>query len=352
MKSTMGLYTKLLFGVLVATAARGVSSAEGWPVVCRPDASTHLVYVPADGGWMNITGLRPAPQAARTRLPAAGQCAFYDRPMNREGEKDYNGRLEFTLRLPARELRHLRIVPLGRGSGLLARNGRFNDFFLPIIRGQVFRFMARRTGRGKYEITSLDYDVSRLGHSAPHAVPAAPGDRARADDRTRHTAHSAGRVTAQPAPPVGEDCLAFDRNNLRLENIGGRWKIVDGNHWLFDFDGKRREASRALRIIHHYKMDSVCYVGRPQPGMTYLLSRGRIPMGSYHGEDCVRFDPNRVQAKRINGRWKVVEGSHWIFDFGNKADAARQAVRLIRKYGFTKSCFVGRPDPSFKYLRG
>jgi hypothetical protein len=68
-------------------------------------------------------------------------------------------------------------------------------------------------------------------------------------------------------------------------------------------------------------------------------------------EDCVRFNPNTIEVKRINGRWKIVDGSHFMFDFGNSAAEAKQAFAIIKKYGFAKSCFVGRPDPSFEYLR-
>ena len=70
-------------------------------------------------------------------------------------------------------------------------------------------------------------------------------------------------------------------------------------------------------------------------------------------EDCIRFNPDQVEASRENGRWKIVEGSHWMFDFGSGRRArreARQALRVIRRYNMTESCFVGRPDPEFKYL--
>jgi hypothetical protein len=46
-----------------------------------------------------------------------------------------------------------------------------------------------------------------------------------------------------------------------------------------------------------------------------------------------------------------VDGSHWMFDFGNNESEARQLLAIIKKYGFKSSCFVGRPDPIFKYLR-
>ncbi|MCK4418670.1 hypothetical protein KAV79_02580, partial [Candidatus Aerophobetes bacterium] len=131
----------------------------------------------------------------------------------------------------------------------------------------------------------------------------------------------------------------------------GRWKIVDGSHLMFDFGNKRNEAERALQVIKHYRMNQSCFVGRPDPSFQYLLVSGRAPIGSFEGEDCVSFNPNTAEVRYINGRWKIVDGSHWVFDFGNKESEARQALAIIKKYGFRFSCFVGRPDPSFKYLR-
>ena len=68
-------------------------------------------------------------------------------------------------------------------------------------------------------------------------------------------------------------------------------------------------------------------------------------------EDCIGFNPGNTQVANIQGRWKIVDGSHWMFDFGNKEGEARQAFAIIKKYGFNRSCFVGRPNPSFQYLR-
>ena len=45
------------------------------------------------------------------------------------------------------------------------------------------------------------------------------------------------------------------------------------------------------------------------------------------------------------------KGNHWIFDFETNETEARHAFAIIKMHGFTKSCFVGRPDPSFQYLR-
>ncbi|MCX6226384.1 MAG: hypothetical protein NTV01_16820 [Bacteroidia bacterium] len=67
-------------------------------------------------------------------------------------------------------------------------------------------------------------------------------------------------------------------------------------------------------------------------------------------EDCVPFNPNTTTVTNIQGRWKIVDGSRWLFDFGNKESDARQAFAIIKKYGYNQSCYVGRPQPSFQYL--
>ena len=152
-------------------------------------------------------------------------------------------------------------------------------------------------------------------------------------------------------PEIKEDCISFNPNTTRVKHVNGHWKIVDGSHWMFDFGNKKNEAERALKIIKHYHMNQSCFVGRPAPSFQYLLVSGQAPVGSFPGEDCISFNPNTTQVKHVNGHWKIVDGSHWMFDFGNNESEARQSLAIIKKYGFRYSCFVGRPDPSFKYLR-
>ncbi|MCG8342646.1 MAG: hypothetical protein MI684_07400 [Chlorobiales bacterium] len=155
----------------------------------------------------------------------------------------------------------------------------------------------------------------------------------------------------QPGPALQEDCVSFNPKTTTVKHINGRWKIVDGSHWMFDFGNKKNEAYRALKIIKHYGMNRSCFVGRPDPSFQYMLTPGGAPKGGIPGEDCVSFNPNTIEVKNINGRWKIVDGNHWMFDFGNKKAEAEKAFAIIKKYGFTRSCFVGRPDPSFHYLR-
>jgi hypothetical protein len=165
-----------------------------------------------------------------------------------------------------------------------------------------------------------------------------------------------GLPTEQPTEeptevPTKEDCVSFNPQTARVAQIRGSWKIIDGRHWLFDFGQKRPEAEQALRIIKHYGMNQSCFVGRPRPSFQYLLVSGNAPEGGMPGEDCVAFDPQWVSVVQIKGSWKIVDGRHWLFDFGANKDEAMMALEIIKRYGFTHSCFVGRPNASFTYLR-
>ncbi len=67
-------------------------------------------------------------------------------------------------------------------------------------------------------------------------------------------------------------------------------------------------------------------------------------------EDCIGFNPENIAVKNIQGRWKLVEGSHLILDFANQKNEADQSFQVIKKYNFDSICFVGRPDPSMTYF--
>jgi len=157
------------------------------------------------------------------------------------------------------------------------------------------------------------------------------------------------RVRAQQR--VREDCVSFNPRTAKVARINGRYKIVDGQQWVFDFGDKKNEARRALSIVHHYGINQSCYVGRPNPSFEYLLVSGSAPRGGIAKEDCISFNPEIVQVKKVNGSWKIVDGNHWMFDFGNKMNEARTAFGVIRQHGFSRSCFVGRPNASLQYMR-
>lgn len=152
-------------------------------------------------------------------------------------------------------------------------------------------------------------------------------------------------------PRNQHDFIPFNPANAIVVKRNNRWKIEVNGMWLLDFGANKAEAQQALKIIKHYKMNTQCFVGRPGPSMEFYLVNGQSPVGPLAGEDAISFNPLNVQARYVNGRWKIVDGSHWIMDFNQSEEEARQALSYILRYGFRFICFVGRPGPSMTYFR-
>ncbi len=172
-----------------------------------------------------------------------------------------------------------------------------------------------------------------------------PANGCRGEDCTRVTEFD------NLVPGNRHDCIPFNPNNAKVVKVRRRWKIIVGNMWLLDFGTSQNEANKALKIIKHYGMNSQCFVGRPHPSMEFYLIDGESPVGAMPGEDAIGFNPANVEVQYVRGRWKVVEGNHWIMDFDQAESEARQALSYILTYGFRYICFVGRPDPSMTYFR-
>jgi 2-haloacid dehalogenase len=148
-----------------------------------------------------------------------------------------------------------------------------------------------------------------------------------------------------------DDCLPVDANGVQVAQIGGRWKVVDGGDELLDFDVSQANADRAKDVIVHYGFDRICFVGRPNPPMMYFTVGGHAPSGAMAGEDAVPFALDGVVAQQSAGSWIVTDGTARLLDFGNSKANALHALTIIRRYGFTRQCFVGRPNAPMMYFR-
>jgi len=222
---------------------------------------------------------------------------------------------------------------------------------VPLLDGPQYTLVARDAA-GHSVSEELHISISRLMKEPEPTVPGASGlatpprgDEAPGRPVLRLPA-TAGRLQ-----PLGQDCIRVDGSRLELRRRGGRWLIVAGDTLLKKFGARRDEARQALRVLRHYRIDRQCFVGRPKPSLEYYLSGDVAPRGAMPGEDCIGIDPRVVEAQQIGGRWKIVEGRHWLMDFGTQSTEARQALRIIKRYGFTRQCFVGRPHPSLTYWR-
>lgn len=160
-----------------------------------------------------------------------------------------------------------------------------------------------------------------------------------------------GKFAEVEAGKFTEDCIPFNYNNVTASNVQGRWKVVQGNMWMLDFGSNQAAAAKAVQIMKHYKMDKQCFVGRPNAPMHYFTAAGMAPQGAFPGEDCIAFNPANITASKVQGRWKVVQGSMWMLDFDQKEAEAKIAVDIIKHYGFNQQCYVARPNAPMQYFR-
>ncbi len=158
---------------------------------------------------------------------------------------------------------------------------------------------------------------------------------------------------------ANEDCIYFNPDAVSVSRQSGAWRLderlADGRtHQIITAGDTRAEADRTLALVRHYRLDQVCFVGRPNPSAMYFLSAGSAPAGAYGGEDCNPIDPAGSAVVKDRGTWKIVKdtpaGREAIMQFPNPGEAYR-TLDIWRQRDFRFSCYVGRPDPAVSYYR-
>ena len=166
-----------------------------------------------------------------------------------------------------------------------------------------------------------------------------------------------------------EDLVRFAWNRARVIRAGPSWKVKDNEVEILTF-ASDADANRAIQILHHYRPDSVGYLGgRSDLAKRYLLIGGRSPEGPMPGETALQFDPALLRLKRTAGAWIITdEGVHAggdprcrvllrfpdrvEFDRAGEVEReARRALKVIRRYGFTHIAYLGPQDrPALVYF--
>jgi hypothetical protein len=150
-------------------------------------------------------------------------------------------------------------------------------------------------------------------------------------------------------PGIAEQCVYFDPGTAHIGHFierGSLELIVAPLRSLTKFEN-RDAAARSLKILKHYGINELCVAANSK--LSYMLVSGKAPIGKVPGEKYVTFDPNQLKAERIANEWKLVKGESPFFNFGSDESAARQALRVIKYYGFNAKCSVGQ-DKGFIFL--
>ncbi|MEJ2157259.1 MAG: hypothetical protein P8X96_18160 [Desulfobacteraceae bacterium] len=156
-------------------------------------------------------------------------------------------------------------------------------------------------------------------------------------------------ATRSASAAMKEDCLGFDPSKVIIKQEGRQFLMTDGRSRMKMFPN-RKEAMAALKAIRHYSMNRHCFIGRPDPSLEYWLVNNGAPKGSLPQEDCIPFNPSNLKIKQEGRQWLMTDGRSRMKMFPNKKEA-RQALGIIKKYGFNRTCYIGRPDPSMVYFR-
>lgn len=167
-----------------------------------------------------------------------------------------------------------------------------------------------------------------------------------------------------------ENCETFGQFEI-AQNANGIWEIQNNGGTIYSFPNYD-EAYTTKRILENYRATTLCSCGNGELTtidgeevfnsniILYQLREdlegiGNSETNSYNNgvEDCLPFDPDQLMAKKdLAGDWYLIERpNHSMFSFGKDKDACINTLKIIKKYGFNQSCFVGRPYPSFTYLK-
>jgi hypothetical protein len=151
-------------------------------------------------------------------------------------------------------------------------------------------------------------------------------------------------------PGIAEQCVYFDPKSAHIGHFMDRSTlelVVAPLRTLSRFDN-RNDAVRSLRIMQHYGINELCVAANSK--LSYMLVSGKAPIGKVAGEKYVTFDLYQLKAARVANEWKLVSGTAALFSFGSDESAARQALQVIRYYGFNAICSIGGGDKRFIFL--
>jgi hypothetical protein len=150
-------------------------------------------------------------------------------------------------------------------------------------------------------------------------------------------------AVVSPAAPLDDlaERTPFDWRQVQLRQDGKDWRLTAGGLVLADFGTDERAARIGLSAMQYYHFTERCVVGGDGGRLSYFLVNGQAPHGVLFGVDNRPFQPDRLEAKQVEGRWAVCEGDAPLLKFGAKPDEAKRAVEAIRRGGFDRLCRLG-----------
>jgi hypothetical protein len=154
-------------------------------------------------------------------------------------------------------------------------------------------------------------------------------------------------VAGRAGPTAGaEKIQTFDPHTVHLGWVGRHWQVLAGDTLLKDFGPRESDARQAVRVIQELHLNQHGTVGGPNPVMEYWLADGHAPSSPAGGLRALPLVPQGLRVEQKDGQWCLRDSQRVLFNFGTNADDARQALTVMRKYGFSQVGLVGQGAPS------
>jgi hypothetical protein len=149
-----------------------------------------------------------------------------------------------------------------------------------------------------------------------------------------------------PALVRDENLVTFDPAQVELRRFDGRWVLAHGPTVLKDFGRREEEARQAWHLIRDLRLSQLGTLGGSQAVMEYWLSNGQPPDRLPRGVRTLALDPEALQVEKAHGHWLLREPGRVLCNFGVHEQEARQALAVVRKYGFNQVGVVGQGVPA------
>ncbi len=160
-----------------------------------------------------------------------------------------------------------------------------------------------------------------------------------------------GRQLAAANPSLADvtvlaERVPFDWRRVELRRDQQDWKLVAGSYTLANFGSRQADARQALAALQYYRFTEHHLVGSPQtPTLTYFLAHGQAPRGLFFGVNSTPFRPESLSIQRAGESYVLWDGNRALWNFGDKADDARQVLQVVQRHKFDHLCRIGNSDP-------
>lgn len=151
---------------------------------------------------------------------------------------------------------------------------------------------------------------------------------------------------------VINDCVPIDWQAVDVVKSSGDWSVVQpgkpaGRTVLLNYFGNKEMADRAAALIKSKRYDSLCYIVRPYPTLSYWTTGGTLAKHE-EGDDgaCIAVDTASLALIRKDGALQIIDGKQPVLVTGFDELVSQQVLAILRALKVTRKCTL-RVDNSW-----